>query len=79
MRPPEPGQLMLVPNEEPDRSAPGMIVGFANGADCLRAWRALDAAGLAVPAIGPVWIEVAWPGDVLKEPLVADVLARRAA
>lgn len=77
---PEAGAVMLVPNEEPDRAADGMIVGFASSGDCLRAWRALEDAGLVVPAIGPVWIEVAWPGDVLdRNPLVVDLMARRAA
>lgn len=76
---PEAGALMLVPSHEPARVTDRMIVGFASGADCLRAWRALKAAGVVVTSIGSTWIEAAWPGDVLEEPLVADVMARRAA
>lgn len=76
---PELGSVMLVPNQEPDRAADGVIVGFATREDCERAWLALEGAGLAVPAIGPVWIEVAWPGDVLKDEPLVDALAREAA
>lgn len=76
---PEAGVVMLVPNQEPDRAANGMLVGFARAKDCSAAWLALVGAGLVVASVGPVWIEVAWPGDVLEDALVVDVMARRAA